>query len=324
MKKILVTGSSGSLGRKIVELLRQNPEYEVIGVDMYLSPTTNILCDLVDIDEFLDSGHFAYRLGVFDYVIHCAATIYGVAGFNFNDFTILSDDTTITLNLLNHLTIKEKFVYLSSSMVYERAGYEIGRGVKEDDVEKFPAPLTGYGQSKYFGESLVKFFCEARHKSYTIWRPFNIITPHEKAGEEIGYSHVFADFFQKILVDKVTTLPIIGDGYQVRAFTWIDDVARCIVDNLENPATDKQTFNIGNPEPISMRKLAQLIHDVGVESGILDDHLELKFETVAEFKRDVKYRSPDVQKARDLLGFSATKTVRESIAECVKEWKNRL
>ena len=144
---------------------------------------------------------------------------------------------------------------------------------------------------------------------YVIWRPFNILTPHEKSGEEQGISHVFADFITSLVVEKKNPLPIIGNGNQVRCFTWIEDVANMIGDWSFEDKTDNETYNVGNPEPITMKDLARLIYQG-------DD--ELKFETTKDYHDDVLIRIPDVSKIERELGFKPTVKVKEAIRRCLE------
>jgi len=143
---------------------------------------------------------------------------------------------------------------------------------------------------------------------YVIWRPFNIITPYESAEKEQGMSHVFADFVNNLVVKKMNPLPIIGSGDQIRCFTWIDDVARLIGEFSFDDKTDNEEYNIGNPEPITMKELALLMYE-GTEP--------LQFETVREYKDDVMIRIPDVTKAIEQLGFEPSVKVKESIERCL-------
>ena len=55
-----------------------------------------------------------------------------------------------------------------------------------------------------------------------------------------------------IVVKKMNPLPIIGSGEQIRCFTWIEDVANMIGDWSFEDKTDNETYNVGNPEPITM------------------------------------------------------------------------
>jgi len=148
---------------------------------------------------------------------------------------------------------------------------------------------------------------------YVIWRPFNIITPLEAAEKEQGISHVFADFINNILIKKLNPLPIIGSGEQVRCFTWIDDVAKLIGEFSFDDKTDNREYNIGNPEPITMKELALIMYD-GEET--------LEFETVREYSDDVMIRIPDVSRAIEELGFEPTLKAKESIEKCIAHIRN--
>ena len=290
-------------------LLKQG--HKVIGVDNFarygeIERKRNydfIRGDLTNTD-FVDS---LFANGDIDGVIQAAALIYGVGGFNKYPADILSKDIVLHQNILwamQKYNVK-KIAYISSSMVYERCN---NHPSKEEDAFNSLIPSTDYGMSKLVGEKLCIAFARQYGIKYVIWRPFNIITPHESAEKEQGLSHVFADFIQNLLVEKKNPLPIFGDGEQVRCFTWIEDVANAIGNFSFKSKTDNEIYNLGNPEPISMKDLAKLIYQ-GKE--------ELKFKTIREYKDDVIIRIPDVTKAINELGFKITKKVKESVKECL-------
>jgi len=308
--KILVTGSEGSLMQYVIPVLLKQG-HKVIGVDNFarygeIERKRNydfIRGDLTNID-FVDS---LFANGDIDGVIQAAALIYGVGGFNKYPADILSKDIVLHQNILwamQKYNVK-KIAYISSSMVYERCN---NHPSKEEDAFNSLIPSTDYGMSKLVGEKLCIAFARQYGIKYVIWRPFNIITPHESAEKEQGLSHVFADFIQNLLVEKKNPLPIFGDGEQVRCFTWIEDVANAIGNFSFKSKTDNEIYNLGNPEPISMKDLAKLIYQ-GKE--------ELKFKTIREYKDDVIIRIPDVTKAINELGFKITKKVKESVKECL-------
>jgi UDP-glucose 4-epimerase len=311
--KILVTGSEGSLMQFVIpHLLRLG--HEVIGVDNFARygviererDYDFVKGDLTDKD-FVDK----IMEGV-DGVIQAAALIYGVGGFHKYPADILSKDIVLHQNILWAMMKHgvEKIAYISSSMVYERCQEHPS---KEEHVMESLIPSTDYGLSKLVGERLCMAFQEQYGIKYVIWRPFNIITPLEAAEKEQGISHVFADFINNILVKKMNPLPIIGSGEQVRCFTWIDDVAKLIGEYSFNDKTDNREYNIGNPEPITMKELALMMYD-GEEP--------LEFETVREYADDVMIRIPDVSRAMKELGFVPTLKAKESIEKCVAHIKN--
>jgi len=257
----------------------------------------------------------------FDYVIQAAAQVYGVGGFNQYCADIVSNDTTLHSNILNS-SIRydvKRVIFISSSMVYESVQKAINETSLEGDPDKWPAPKTDYGLSKFFNERLSLSFEKQHGLDYTIWRPFNVITPYEIAHDTPGYAHVFADFIRSIITEGKNPIPIIGDGEQVRCFTWIDEVAAAIANFSFDGKTRNEVFNLGRKEPITMKTLANLIYDAAKEA-YLSDSGKLKFETVENFKNDVTIRIPNVDKAKNILGWEAIKSARWSVKQCVNEY----
>jgi UDP-glucose 4-epimerase len=251
-----------------------------------------------------------------DAVIQAAALIYGVGGFHKYPADILSKDIALHQNILHSMVRNDvkRIVYISSSMVYERCRTHPSR---EEDVDESLIPSTDYGLSKLVGERLTKAFHRQYGINYVIWRPFNIITPHEKGESELGTSHVFADYIKNIVVEKRSRLPIIGDGEQIRCFTWIGDVARGITEFSFDPRAENQTFNLGNPEPITMKDLANLIYGSAQIHGLISGNGGLIFETKMSFEDDVRTRIPDVSKAKNVLGWEPTLKAADSVARCM-------
>lgn len=323
--KLLVTGSEGSLMQWVIPLLRDGG-HEILGVDNFarygeLKRQRDYEFERGDLN---DADFTTEMVAQVDGVVQAAALIFGVGGFHRRPADILSGDVGLHGNVLRAMRDKgvEKIAYISSSMVYERCQRH---PTPEEDAFEAQTPATDYGLSKLVGERLVIAFALQYGIKYTIWRPFNIITPYEVGEDEIGTSHVFADYIRNIVDEKRNPLPIIGDGEQIRCFTWIGDVARGVAENsFGNAAADDETFNLGNPEPVTMRELARLIHAEARNQDLLPaDAGELEFETVEEFADDVKVRVPAVDKARECLGWEPTRKVADSVAECLRIKKER-
>jgi nucleoside-diphosphate-sugar epimerase len=331
MAKVVVFGSEGSLMQSVIPKLLA-AGHEVVGIDNLFrykerrkSATMMPYLYLnADLSQPYDNNTTLFHVTTADYIIQAAARIFGVGGFNAFEADILSYDVNIQHNLLSTLAFSTgkphpHVVYISSSMVYETCP-NVDGGVFEEQVEDFPAPKTAYGLSKYVGERMLKHYHKQYGIPYTIWRPFNIITPHEPADKsEIGVSHVFADFIENIVIQKKNPVPIIGDGGQIRCFTWIEDVARGIANNLDSLAVLNETYNLGNHEPFMMVNLAHIIQESAILHGLLPkDSLPLKFETVKTFKDDVRIRVPNVEKALNVLNWKPTKNTYQSVDECIK------
>tara|TARA_R110000868_G_scaffold206151_2_gene454891 strand:- start:1893 stop:2870 length:978 start_codon:yes stop_codon:yes gene_type:complete len=321
--KILVTGSEGSLMQNVIPKLIANG-HEVIGVDNLSRHMKRSGIADPDSYEFhkVDLTNKRETERVFasfspTVVIQAAAKIYGVGGFHKYGADILSDDLAIQRNCLNGAKSfgVKSFHYISSSMVYESCPMD--HPVREFEPDAWPAPKTCYGLSKYVGERMVQAYNDQYDLPYTIWRPFNIITPHEVSEGDLGTSHVFADFIKHIVVDKMKEIPIIGDGKQIRCFTWIDDVGNIIADNAATIYYSGMTYNVGNTEPINMLELASIIASEALDLGLISDN-NITTKSVRSYADDVRYRVPNIEFTQRILGFKPTKTTRESVRECLR------
>jgi len=318
--KILVTGSEGSLMQRVIpKLIEQS--HSIIGVDNFVR-YGNIKRerDYEFVEGDLIDRQFVFSLmqGV-DYVIQSAARIYGIGGFNSVPADILSHDVNLHQNVL-WAAVKygiKKVVFISSSMVYERCGKY---PCSEEDAMESLIPSTDYGLSKVVNERLSRSFFRQYNLPYTIWRPFNIITPFEESEGDQGTSHVFADFIKAIVDDKSRHVPLIGSGNQIRCFTWIEEVANAIAKNLCSYSSTNETFNLGNPEPVTMKQLAVIIFKEAQNLELLPKTCEeLSFRTLKSYDSDVVVRIPGVKKASDYLQWNAKVTLVEAIRKCLKK-----
>lgn len=326
--RLLVTGSEGSLMQwTIRHLLDQG--HEVVGVDNYARYDDYEHTKVVDEDEYqfhkvdlTDTGDtmMLFDTHDFDAVINAAAMIWGVKGFHEHPATILSNDLMVDRNTLEaaHEHGVERTVNISSSMVYERTDPPHD----EDDVWDGPFHSTDYGLSKAVGERYHMAFWEEYNMPYTVWRPFNIITPFELSEDEDGMSHVFADFMQKLLIDNQNPMDILGSGEQVRCFTWIDDIAEAIATHSFSDETENEAFNLVNREPVTMKELARRIHRKGVERGIREDQ-PLQFNHKEIYDDDVDKRIASDEKAKEAFGWEPSVQLDDALEKCIDETMER-
>jgi UDP-glucose 4-epimerase len=322
-----ISGCCGNLMSAVIPILLDQG-HDVLGIDCYDNGSKNynafINKHIQDIDE--DDWNMIVEFNP-EVIIHAAAQIYGVKGFHEKGGNILTGDTQTTslmlyqTKILNDLTNRAPlFTYISSSMVYETCP---AITLKEDDVENpalWRVPRTEYGLSKYVGERMVQAFWNQYQIPYVIWRPFNIFAKYEKAGSIQGYSHVFADFFKQIVEEKKTTLPILGDGNQIRSFTWEQDAAFAIANFTTLPAAKNETYNIGTEKnAMTMKELANLIYRC-YNARIYGKQVippPLKFEHLPIYKDDVKHRVPSGEKLKKLIGWEPQTTVEQAVEYCL-------
>jgi UDP-glucose 4-epimerase len=329
MQKVVVTGSAGFIGGYLVEeLLRRG--YGVVGVDNFSKyGTVRKSYDdhpnyrLVEGDA-RDTELMTSLLTDCDHFVAGAAMIGGISYFHSYAYDLLATneriiaaccDAAIAAHRAGRLT---KVTYLSSSMVFESAS---SWPSYEGQERECPPPLSSYG----FEKLAVEYFARAAYDQYrlpfTIVRPFNCVGIGESRalGDEeimsgnvkLAMSHVVPDLVQKVLKGQ-DPLHILGDGSQVRHYTYGGDLARGIVDTLAHPDALNEDFNLSTAESTTVLELAELIwHKIkgpGVPLRVVHDE---------PFDHDVQRRVPSTDKAKRILGFEATTSLSTMLDEVI-------
>ena len=330
MKKVVVTGSAGFIGGYIVEeLLRQN--YSVVGVDNYSkygkvvkSYDDNPNYELI-VGDVQDVELMTRVLSDADHFIAGAALIGGISYFHTYAYDLLAQNERIIASSVDAAIAAkknggrlEKVTYMSSSMVFESTDRWPS---KEGDERIVPPPLSSYGFQKLAVEYFARAAWDQYQLPYTIVRPFNCVGIGESravgdveidsGNVKLAMSHVVPDLVQKVLKGQ-DPLHILGAGDQVRHYTYGGDLARGIVATLDHPAALNNDFNISTAAGHSVTELAEVIW-----RKIKGADVPLNLVSDEGFEHDVQKRVPDVQKAKDLLGFEATTTLEDMLDEVI-------
>ena len=250
---ILVTGGAGFIGSAVVRrLLRDGHPVRVVD-DLSKGVAANIPEGSEYLSGDLTDREVARRAfdGV-DICFHLAAKIGGIGYFHRFPADILDENNLMLSSVFRAATdAGSKVVYVSSSMVFERAG---DFPTPEEAIDRWPPPFSAYGFSKLIGE----WYCRAFHEQYgtpfAIARPFNAYGPGELPEDEPGLAHVIPDLIKKIL-DGPRPIEIFGDGTQVRSFTYVDDVADALVTIGFHRDGAGEDFNIGTGVETSVGEL---------------------------------------------------------------------
>jgi nucleoside-diphosphate-sugar epimerase len=245
-------------------------------------------------------------------VIHLAAIVGGIGNFHRYPHTLLEANTALYNGVFRAALEErvERLVYVSSSMVFERA---TEFPTTEAHIRDTGIPDSAYGFSKLAGE----WYCRALHDEhglpFTICRPFNAYGPGEMPDDEPGLAHAVPDLIKKVL-DEQRPLQIFGSGRQTRTLTHVDDIAEGVVTAMSHAAGENEDFNISAREELTVEEIARLVWEACGEppEGFL-------LERMPSFEVDVQRRWPSVEKARELIGFEARIGVRDGIAQTV-EW----
>ena len=312
MNRVLVTGGAGTIGGAVVRRLVSDPAWEVRVSDQREAPAWMRESCEVHTGNLLVLDEARRAAQGCTHVIHLAAIVGGIANFHRLPHTLLEVNNGL-YNAVFRAALEqrvERLVYVSSSMVFERA---TEFPTTEEHLAVCPAPHSAYGFSKLAGEK----YCLALHDEhglpYTICRPFNAYGPGEVPDDEPGIAHMVPDVIRKVL-SGARPLPIFGSGEQTRTFTHIDDIAAGIAAAMAHPAAENEDFNVSASEERTVAEIARVIWQACGEDP---DAFELEHRP--SFEVDVQRRWPSVEKARRLLGWEAQIGLPEGIAATV-EW----
>lgn len=327
-QRVLVTGAAGFIGGYLVqELLARG--YLVTGLDNYSkygpvqkSYHSHPSYHFVEGDA-RDVELVRELLTDCDQLIAGAAMIGGISYFHTYAYDLLATNERIMATTCDAAIEAfrsgrlKKVTYLSSSMVYESTDHWPSI---EGDERRVPPPLSSYGFQKLAVEYFARAAWDQHGLPYTIVRPFNCVGIGEQralgdveipsGNVKLAMSHVVPDLAQKILKGQ-DPLHVLGDGEQVRHYTYAGDLATGIVTAMEHPSAVNEDFNLSTSQSTTVTELAAAIsRHINGERALALVHDE-------PFEHDVKRRVPDVDKARRVLGFEATTTLDDMLDEVI-------
>lgn len=327
--KVLITGAAGFIGGYLVEELLAHG-YEVVGVDNFSkygelrqSSERHPRYRLIRADA-KDSALLRELLLDCDHFIAGAAMIGGISYFHSFAYDLLAENERITAAAFDaaidaHRRGRlQKITVISSSMVFENAAVF---PTPEGEQRRCPPPSSTYG----FQKLAVEYFAQGAHEQYglpyTIARPFNCVGIGERraltdreilsGNVKLALSHVVPDLVQKVLKGQ-DPLHLLGDGGQVRHYTYGGDLARGIRLCMEHPAAINEDFNLSTSVSTTVLELAELIW-----RKIHGDWKPFRYVCEQPYRYDVRCRVPTTHKAEKLLGFRAETGLDEVLDEVI-------
>ncbi|MFN7065611.1 MAG: UDP-glucuronic acid decarboxylase family protein [Aquificaceae bacterium] len=308
--RVLITGIAGFIGSHLFEkFLREG--FFVIGMDNFLTGSPDNIAHLFGNKNFhfihYNVINYVYVEGPVDIVVHLACPASPVDYMNHPIHT-MKVDSLGTLNTLGLAKLKgAKYVFASSSEVYGSAQVHPQREDYWGYVNP-TGPRSVYDEAKRFSEAL----CMAYHREHgldvRIARIFNTYGPRMRRKD----GRVIPTFIEKAL--KREGIPIHGDGSQTRSFCYIEDLVEGLFKLSLTEGLNGEVVNLGNPEEISIRELAEkIIRICGHTSELI---------LLPPRPDDPPRRCPDIGKAKRLLGWEPKVDLEEGLKRTVEWFKS--
>jgi len=304
--KSLVTGGAGFIGSHVAKHL-VSMGHDVIVLD---DLSGGYLDNIPEKARFIQASITDYKFiqylftrEKFDYVYHLAA--YAAEGLShfirrFN----YTNNLMGSINLINESIRNEVkcFVFTSSMSVY-------GSNPTPFTEDMALKPEDSYAISKYAVERDILAAHEMFSMDYIIFRPHNVYGINQNTGDR--FRNVIGIFMRQIMEEKPLT--VFGDGNQIRAFSYIDDVAPYIAKSIITPQAINQTINIGADKPCTINYLAEVVSRAfGVELNV--QHLPERFEVFNAYSNHEK-----AYNIFDIKTYTPLEAGIQFMAEWVKE-----
>jgi len=299
--RVAATGATGLLGSEIISLARSAVSF------------TSKDCNLTESNHAI----LALEDGQVDAVIHCAAKVGGVKANTDYVAEFFDDNMKMNMNVLDACRERNlKLVSVLSTCIYPDAPY-VKYPLTEDQLHNGPPHPSN------FGYAYAKRMVEVQSRAYRQQYGCNLISviPNNLYGANDNYDlnsgHVIPALIRKFYEAKLygyDHVDVWGTGAPLREFTFARDAAKIILWLAEN-YNDEKPVNIGNPEQVSIKKLAQMIaEEIGFEGGG-------NFDTT---KPDGQFEKPSSNAFLRSLGCDIQYTpLRDGLKETINSFKNR-
>ncbi|WP_207063722.1 NAD(P)-dependent oxidoreductase [Motiliproteus sp. SC1-56] len=294
-KKIFITGGAGFIASMLISKLAD--ENEIVVYDNYTRNTLkgtpyNYHPNVRQVQgDVLDYAALKDAMTGAQLVVHAAA-IAGIESTVSNPVNTMRVNMMGTANVLqatNELGGIERFLEFSTSEVFGSMAFKVDEGQQTVTGAVGEARWT-YAVSKLAGEHLSHAYFKQYGMPTVTVRPFNVYGPGQTGEGALSI------FVRKAL--KNEDLLIFGDGSQIRAWCYVDDMVEGVLCALEHPNAVGHSFNIGNARAVTtIYGLAEAVcRVVGSSSKIVfRDALSA----------DIELRIPHVAKSKELIGFEA-------------------
>ena len=307
MQNILVTGGAGFLGSHLCDRLIEQGNHVICADNFFTGQKKNI-------EHLSNNPNFeVLRHDIVEPLAIEVDQIYNLAcpaspiHYQYNPIKTIKTSTVGMVNMLGLAKrVKARILQTSTSEVY-------------GDPEVHPQPESYWGNVNCIGERscydegkrVAESLCVNYHREHKvdirIARIFNTYGPRMHPDD----GRVVSNFIMQAINNKPIT--IYGDGRHTRSFCYVDDMIDGLI-KLMNQENETGPINIGNPNEISMNKLASIIINLTNSSSTITN-LELPAD-------DPKQRQPNITKAKEVLNWQPTTKLEKGLKKTIDYFKS--
>lgn len=310
IKKILVTGGAGFMGKHLVDELvkRDCIVYSVDDLSGGFMRNVNSKCNFTKLDlrKRQETTEYINTIKP-DLIYHLAAdATEGRSQFTPIECTERNYNAYLNV-LIPAIKNNTKRIVLTSSM----AVYGNQQPPFREDIE--PRPEDVYGTAKAAMENITKVLSAVHNFEYVILRPHNVYGPDQNMADP--YRNVMGIFINRLLNNK--SFYIYGDGKQKRSFSYIDDIIPLFIKTgfLNNISGEIFNVGAGPEEAVTINELAKIILEEFLETKNIPKEFQPIY--LSDRPQEVKFAFSTDDKAREILGYKSKISLRDGIKKMI-------
>lgn len=315
MKKMLICGANGFLGKNAVDYFKDKYEIRAIDLNLPQNKQDNIEWIQGDLTKVEDVKKAVKGV---DVILQYAAVSTGIKDAIERPYLHVTDNIIMNSLLMRHAFEKgvEHFIFPSCTVMYNPAE----RAVVEEDFDGVVDENSAYfggGSMKVYLEGAAKFYSKLGKTKFTVIRQSNIFGPHDKF--QLEKSHVFAATITKVMqAQEGGSIVVWGDGSEKKDFVYVTDLMNFIDLALNNQEEQYELLNLGggSGNAIAIKDLVQTIieksgKNVSIEYDLTKPTRKVSLEV-------------DSSKAKNRVGWEPSVKISDGIENVIAWYKKNI
>lgn len=315
MKKVVVLGVTGFIGRNMAERLAGDERYEVYGTYYRSEPFVHPRIKMMRAD-LTNKGSVDKAVRGMDVVIQAAAVTSGAKDILTKPFIHVTDNAVMNAYIFRSAyEHKVKHVVFFSCTIFYRPGPAPIKETDFDVNQEMPSSYFGAGWTKLYHEKMCEFYSRIGPTKYTVIRHSNIYGPHDKF--DLEHSHVFGASMTKVMTaPEGGNVTVWGSGEEGRDLLYVDDLVDFVARAI---AAQKAKFELMNVGCGRFLKVKDLVHKIIRHSGKkLNVHYDPSKPTIPT----TIYL--DTVRALDVFGWSPKVCIDEGIQKTMRWYQHNV
>ncbi len=314
MRKVLVCGSTGFIGRNLAERLAERSDIAVFGTYHRRPPLEDPRIRSVRAD-LADPRDVARALKGMDVVIQAAATTSGARDIVQRPWIHVKDNAVMNSHIFQTACEYEvsQVLFFSCTVMYPSSA----KPLKEEDFDPgrglFPK-YFGVGWTKVYLEKMCEFYSRIGKTKFMAIRHSNIYGPHDKFDPE--RSHVFGATLTKVLTHRGGAVTVWGSGAEKRDLLYVEDLADFVERAMEKQPAPFDLVNVGCGQAVSITDLVREIIRISGKPLSIEHDL-----SAPSLPVDICL---DISRARAVYGWRPTHSLEEGIRKTIAWYRQHV